>query len=160
MKSCETCLYRATHEKCNGCLTAPAGEPYPYRNWVESTLGEALERIHAMEVSGERNIVIGGSGEAEVNAKWTAREAYEHLCHVSECCGYYTAPPIHEGDETRIEISGGDWCGSRVLVWKSGAFDRIQRANGRLTWSRYPEHIRTALGDMHAMNGTPKSLIV
>lgn len=161
MKTCETCIYRATHEKCDGCLTAPAGQPYPYRNWVESTLGEALERLHAMEVSGERNIVIGGMGEAEVNAKWTVREAYKQLCHVSECCGYYTESPIHEGDETRIRISGGDWPGGpRILVWKSGAFESIRRESGRATWQRYPEHIKTVLGKAHDMTGTPKAMIV
>ena len=39
----------------------------------------------------ERNIVIGGMGEAEINPAWTPEEALESLCNVSEQCGYMTS---------------------------------------------------------------------
>jgi hypothetical protein len=180
MKSCYTCLYRATHEQCDGCLCPPGwvGTPevvgesiqgdvrkpiiqnsFAHANWVESSLGEALERIHALEVSGGRNIVIGGSGEAEINAKWTVREAYKKLCYVSECCGYMTRAPVFDGDKTIIVIAGS-WNGPRYLIWVSGVFERIEKENGVCTWERHPKHIKTQLGKAFDMKGTPKELCV
>lgn len=177
-RSCCTCLYRATHEKCEGCLhpegwvgervvifSGPNGEnptygkSYAYANWKESSLGEALERQHQLEVSGEWNIVIGGSGEAEVNALWSPREAYEHLYKVSCACGYYTKSPTFYGDEARIWIAGS-WNGPRILVWKSGVLERIEKENGVCTWERHPEHIKTVLGRAYEMKGTPKAMMV
>lgn len=147
-KSCYTCLYRATHEKCDDCLTPPGwkGEPhevgvwnkgngetepiiqdtYAYANWAEGTLGESLERLHALEVSGARNIVIGGSGEAEVNSKWTVKEAHHRLCRVSKDCGYMTSSPRFDGERACIRIQGS-WNGPRFLFWVSGVFDHIEK---------------------------------
>ena len=50
-----------------------------------------LSYMRGLEHCGEINIVIGGSGEAEVNTKWTPEETYSRLCHVSEECGYFTS---------------------------------------------------------------------
>jgi len=91
-KTCDTCLYLATHEECNNCLGTPAevrqnNEQFLYRNWKE---GDGIERIKQWEREGRSNIVIGGSGEAEVNVKWTPEYTYESLCNVSEQCGYLT----------------------------------------------------------------------
>lgn len=160
-KSCETCLYRATHEKCDGCLH-PAGWPdsqgFAYDHWVAGNLGEAFERQHAMEVAGERNIVIGGEGEAEVNAKWTVKQAHKHLYEVSCACGYMTSSPVFHGDEARIKIRGS-WNGPRILIWKSGVLERIERENGQCTWDRHPGHMRAMLGKAYDCPGTPRAMM-
>jgi len=136
-KSCETCLYLATHDKCDGCLGT--GEPYDYKNWTLATFGQAMALEHERQVSGERNIVIGGQGEAEVNARWTVKEAYEHLVHVSSECGYLTSAPKFDADEACIRIiCHSEW----FLFWKAGAFDRIEERSGRCHWSRHPDFLK------------------
>ncbi len=96
---CGSCKHVATHEKCGipgkegYCLgnmneIGTSGQ-YKYKNYeAEAFVGEAMNRLHALEDSGERNIVIGGTGEAEVNTKWTFEEAVKSLCNVAEQCGY------------------------------------------------------------------------
>lgn len=91
-KTCHTCLYLATHENCKDCLgigdeVKRNNNDYLYSNWVE---GDGVERIKQWEKEGKSNIVIGGSGEAEVNVKWTPDKTLEHLVMVSEQCGYLT----------------------------------------------------------------------
>ena len=97
---CLTCLYGLTYEKCGNepetsCLTPPeywearrAGvedPPFAYRFYEE---GDAFKRQRELELLGERNIVIGWKGEAEVNVKWTMIEAAKHLHEVACECGY------------------------------------------------------------------------
>jgi len=136
-RSCETCLYLATHDKCDGCLGT--GEPYDYKNWTLATFGQAMTLEHERQVSGERNIVVGGQGEAEVNARWTVKEAYEHLVRVSSECGYLTSAPKFDADEACIRIfCHGEW----FLFWKAGAFDRIEERSGRCHWSRHPDFLK------------------
>jgi len=97
VRTCESCLYAGTHEKCEGCLGSneeiearqAQGLRYPhyylYKNWVE---GDGVARVIQFEREGKRNIVIGGQGEAEVNVKWSPEETLSHLCNVAEECGY------------------------------------------------------------------------
>ena len=122
-RSCETCLYMRVHDKCDNCLGN--GPQYKYRNWQTATFGEALALEHERQVSGARNIVISGSGEAEVNAKWAVKEAYEHLVHVSEACGYITYSPKFSGDEAALRVLVN---GEHFVIWKGGVLDRIQDA--------------------------------
>jgi hypothetical protein len=142
--SCETCLYLATHEKCDDCLTGksgpwPAGKPYLYRNHQPATFGEAMEREHHLQVEGKRNIVISGQGEAEVNARWTVTQTYEQLVKVSEACGYVTKAPRFDGDQASIRIlCHGEW----FLIWKSGVFDRIEDRRGVCHWDRHPDFVK------------------
>lgn len=142
--SCETCLYLATHEKCDGCLTDksgpwPSGKPYLYRNNQRATFGEAMEREHQLQVEGKRNIVISGQGEAEVNARWTVTQAYEHLVKVSEACGYVTKAPRFDGDRACIRIlCHGEW----FLIWKSGVFECIEDRRGACQWDRHPDFVK------------------
>lgn len=86
MPTCKTCIYALTRrEPCEGCLI-PENEDasYAYRNYQE---GDPFKELLKMQRSGERNIVIGGEGEHEVNVSWTMDEAYKHLAHVCEMCG-------------------------------------------------------------------------
>jgi len=94
-KSCDTCLYMATHENCDGCLDIPEAEQkpykpgewpeYPYTNYVE---GNWMKRVMQFELDGRHSIVIGGQGEAEVNTKRTPQETLNNLRNVAEQCGY------------------------------------------------------------------------
>jgi hypothetical protein len=52
------------HDNCANCLGA--GPRFEYRNWKAATFGQAMALEHERQVSGERNIVVGGMGEAEV----------------------------------------------------------------------------------------------
>lgn len=179
-RSCNTCLYRATHEACDGCLSPPGWKGVPtvvgestigdkkepivqdsfaYANWKPGSLGEAMERDHQLEVAGARNIVIGGSGEAEVNAKWTIKEATKQLHYVSECCGYYTRGPFFEGEKAWLSIVGSWPGGERILVWESGVFSYIQKENGVRTWDRHADFIKVYLGKAYDCPGTPRALM-
>jgi len=138
-RSCETCLYMRVHDKCDNCLGN--GPQYEYRNWQAATFGEALALEHERQVSGARNIVISGSGEAEVNAKWTVKEAYEHLVHVSEACGYMTYSPKFSGDEAALRVLVN---GEHFVIWKGGVLDRIEDRSGRCSWSRHPDFLKVS----------------
>ena len=85
MVGCHTCLYKLTHERCEGCLT-PENEDgsFPYFNYER---GDGVERLREQQRSGERNIVIGDEGEHEVNALWSMEEAYKRLADTCEACG-------------------------------------------------------------------------
>ena len=134
---CETCLCAVVHDNCADCLGA--GPRFEYRNWKAATFGQAMALEHERQVSGERNIVVGGMGEAEVKAKWSVQEAYDNLDKVSQMCGYMIYPPRFSGDEACIRIQAhGEW----FLIWKAGAFDRIEDRSGRRQWSRHPDFLK------------------
>jgi hypothetical protein len=99
-KCCDTCRHRATHKGCGSiakpdyCLEtineSKPGDPkgfieFNYRNWEP---GNWLRDLQAAELNGERNIVIGDQGEAELNVKRTPKETAKHLHYVAEQCGY------------------------------------------------------------------------
>ncbi len=98
-RSCRTCVFMATHEKCDGCLTRPEdyaayhrGEKMPPFRYAHWTPGNWLRREHESQLSGVRSIVVGGCGEAEVNATATPAEACKHLNYVANECGYWSEP--------------------------------------------------------------------
>ena len=143
-KSCETCLYMATHEKCDKCLHAdgePLGEPFQYHNYQE---GNWMKRVMLAEIDGKRNIVIGGQGEAEVNTKWTPEKTVKHLRYVSEQCGYITSGLSVFARKTSTPEKMLTICtneGRFLLVWLADKLDRIieQDYDGNKTgefWSR------------------------
>jgi len=136
-KSCETCLYMATHENCDGCLHEKndykdfneAGgwklPPYRYANYQE---GNWMKRIMHFELNGLRNIVIGGQGEAEVNTKWTPEKTSKHLHYVSKQCGYITGTLQIFGKKTAettktLKISTPE--GNYMLIWLNDKLNRI-----------------------------------
>lgn len=49
--------------------------------------GDPRIRLLKLQRNGEINIVIGGEGEHEVNAKWSIDEAYRQLADTCEACG-------------------------------------------------------------------------
>jgi len=101
-KSCETCLYALTHEKCSGCLGNPtSGQSYAYHHWIA---GDGVARLRQQQKSGERNIVIGSQGEAEVNVRWTPDEAYKNLFHAAEACGYAITKGRWEFSTSELEL--------------------------------------------------------
>jgi len=113
-RSCEMCLYMATHEKCDGCLFPNNSDgTFPYTNYIP---GNWLRRLDEFEKAGELNIVIGGQGEAEVNVKWTPKETTQHLHRVAEQCGYSCGNLIHkENGLTTLDIYTTE--GLNVLTW-------------------------------------------
>ncbi len=50
-KSCETCLYGLTHEKCDGCLGPTLATMFLYLNWIA---GDAVARQDESQRSGTR----------------------------------------------------------------------------------------------------------
>ena len=85
MKSCFTCIHGLTRrEPCKGCLTPVKDNSFAYNNYEE---GDPIAELLKLQRSGERNIVIGGEGEHEVNVKWTIDTAYKSLSNVCEMCG-------------------------------------------------------------------------
>ena len=95
---CQTCLYMATHEHCDGCLRTEEdykamrwdGSPDPPYRYLHYKEGNWMDRVMQAWIDGTQNIVIGGQGEAEVNTKWTPQETSDSLHRVSEQCGYFT----------------------------------------------------------------------
>jgi len=132
-KSCETCLYAATHEQCDGCLgNPPAGQPFEYKHWTE---GDGIARRRELEKTGQRNIVIGGAGEAEVNVNWTPDQTLTHLVMVAEACGYCVTKGRHwEYFCHELEIVTGE--GHFRLTWWHNQFRSIERITTRTVWHR------------------------
>ena len=78
-KNCLSCINNGTDKtQCEGCLDNN------YANWEA---GDSDAKLLEMQRSGERNIVIGGEGEMEVNALWGYEEAYMKLFDVAEQVG-------------------------------------------------------------------------
>lgn len=132
MKSCENCLFAATHEQCDGCLgNPPSGQPFEYKHW---TKGDGIARLRQLQKSGECNIVIGGQGEAEVNAKWTPAEAYQHLFRAAEACGYAITKGRWEFSVSEIEL--GLPHGHFRVIWWNEKLHAIEQIQTRTVWHR------------------------
>ena len=148
-KTCRTCLYAATHERCDGCLSTPDDweryrktgklEPARYLHYKE---GNWLKRVMMAERDGRRNIVIGGQGEAEVNAKDGPDEAARRLRHVAEQCGYL----VTRESATAITVSTHD---EFRLTWDSEGLESIQSTTGdsRWSWSRADCELAAKMAD-------------
>lgn len=140
-RTCHTCLYMATHEKCDGCLNTKEDwaeyratgnmPPNRYANYEE---GNWLDRMIEAERSGQRNIVIGGQGEAECNTRWTPQKTSTHLHYVSGECGYLTGNLHRVGDEIHLRISTQE--GTFLLVWDVATeqLQRIENVNDSNGW--------------------------
>ena len=135
-KSCETCLYMATHEKCDGCLHTKEdyelfrnGSEWPPFRYLNYKDGNWLGRSMLYELTGKQNIVIGGTGEAEVNTKQKPFEVSKHLHYVAEQCGYIVGTlhksRISEVDILSLKISTSE--GNFRLIWHDNQLDRIER---------------------------------
>jgi hypothetical protein len=143
----------ATHEKCDNCLCDPGDyqmKPRPefrYRHW---TPGNWLRHGHEAQLAGKKNIVVGGIGEAEVNANATPAEAAKHLNYTAGECGYYSE------NLTRSEVFDVKYNavvtearkhyhtseGHFLIVWINERLDRIDRIGNEgqvacTTWSRH-----------------------
>ena len=136
VKSCYTCRSMATHEDCDkdgGCLNTAEDyakyrasgvmPPMRYRHWIESNPMEQIERLHAMQLSGARNIILG-PGEAEVNTKQTPEEASAQLHDCAEQCGYMVGRLTDAGEGLRTLAVYKDY-GPFRIEWKDGKLDRI-----------------------------------
>lgn len=119
-RSCETCRHMATHKKCGGCLHSPGDniltDPFPFRynNWEP---GNWLRDLQLAEQTGRQNIVIGGAGEAEVNAKDSPHQTAKNLHRVAKCCGYSVGRLHHLNGGKQIGISVHTHEGSWRVVW-------------------------------------------
>lgn len=135
-KDCRTCLFMATHEDCEkdgGCLNTQEDwkayratgimPPMRYRNWIESDPVTQMSRLHAFQVSGARNIILG-PGEAEVNTKQTPQKASEQLHAVAEACGYMVSRLTPEENGRRTLTVYKDF-GPFRIEWEAGKLSRI-----------------------------------
>lgn len=157
-RTCQTCKHMATHAKCDGCLNTPAdyaayrdGKPMPDMRYLNWEPGNWLREEHAAQLSGARNIVIGGQGEAEVNVKRTPQQAAKHLHYVAGECGYSVGPLRHklefhvkygaEVAESRIAICTSE--GEFELLWIEGQLESIRDVNhpNGWKWSRVLEQM-------------------
>ena len=82
--SCLRCVYGYTcsfpdREERGDCL-----DEWKYKHFK---YGEPMIRLRELQWSGAINIVLGGEGEHEVNARWSIDDAYGKLSHVCEQCG-------------------------------------------------------------------------
>lgn len=119
--TCRTCLYCATHDNCDGCLSGHHPD-MKYANWKK---GNWMGRLLWFELQGKRNIVIGHQGEAEVNVKSDPKATTKHLHYVSEQCGYMTRNLIHHKDGTHsVKITTTE--GIFRLVWDSESLLAIE----------------------------------
>ena len=130
-KSCQTCLYMATHEKiCDGCLWTKddyklQGKDRPPMRYMHYKEGNWMDRVIQAEIDGKQNIVIGGQGEAEVNTKWTPQETSKHLHYVSEQCGYVTGSLHVFDDDTKISLKIYTTEGQFRLVWSGTGISHL-----------------------------------
>jgi hypothetical protein len=140
-KSCKTCRHMATHARCTGCLEdVPESNErctrFFYHHWEP---GNWLRELHAAELAGTKNIVLGGSGEAEVNANHPPQATSSHLNYVAEQCGYVYGSLVTCGNESRKKY----WtsCGEFEIFWLNGRLERIDRIyeSGKRAceWSRH-----------------------
>lgn len=79
--SCEHVLYQDPRDVCKKCQAMKNGQPNNYKK------GDPFKARLDAERKGLINIVIGGEGEFEVNAKWGIHEAYVRLAQTAENCG-------------------------------------------------------------------------
>jgi hypothetical protein len=142
-KGCMTCKSMATHKDCGQCsgtdyclgtcaeVDANGGK-YLYKNWKESNPEEQMNELKNMEKSGERSIVIGGQGEAEVNVKNTPQETLEELCRVAEACGYSVSRGYWQDWKKEINVVNH---GHYRLTYYSDKLDSITKIIERSVWT-------------------------
>jgi hypothetical protein len=134
---CQSCVHVLYHPRdkgcpCDGCLgteeeiKANEGK-YLYKHHVK---GDGVKARLEAERRGDVNIVIGGSGEHEVNAKWLMSEAYEKLAHVCEEVGGVVT---HKGNY-RLELTKTYEPFYWHLEWMNGKFYRIMKVTEKEWW--------------------------
>lgn len=129
---CQTCRHAGTHSRCDGCLSGtPRGEPFPYRHWEP---GNWLRELHAAEVLGSRNIVIGCQGEADFCSKAMPADVAKHLRRVAEECGYVVGRITQIGQHKRLPIITHE--GAYIVHWINNALVRITTDDGRDCWHK------------------------
>lgn len=148
LRDCVTCRSMATHEDCDkdgGCLSTSEDyaqyratgvmPPMRYRHWIESSPQEQMGRLHALQLSGARNIVLG-PGEAEVNVKWTPEEASKELHRVAEQCGYMVGRLTPDNGDGKQSLTVYKDFGPFIIEWEAGRLVRItQRSEEpRIFW--------------------------
>lgn len=149
IKGCETCIYAMTHFKCRGCISDdPEAKgkkiyPYLYANYEFGTWEEQEAALMQEFNAGRRSIVIGWSGEAEVNVKRTMQETLEHLTSISCECGYYTRI-----SGNNIEISKDT--GKHILEYDRDGLKSIS-CSGVYQWQREqrPQGEADGKSDLH-----------
>lgn len=134
-RSCQTCLWQRTREKCEGCLRTEADlqalregrgnelpEEFRYLHW---TPGNWLRHWHAAQVAGKSCIVVGGQGEADVYATNPPSHTSERLNYVAGEVGYVACGLRTKGSESRKQIYTSE--GRFELVWRDDQLERIDR---------------------------------
>jgi hypothetical protein len=120
-RGCQTCRHMATHLRCDGCLNdVPRGEPFPYRNWEP---GNWLRELHAAEIEGTCNIVIGGQGEADFCAIACPESVAKHLHHVARQCGYLCGALVRRDKDEKLTIVTNE--GEYSIHWHCGKLVKI-----------------------------------
>jgi hypothetical protein len=99
MKSCTTCLFAGTDNHCENCLGR--GKVFEYNNYQK---GNFKARLLWLEITGQKNFVIGGTGEAEVNANQEPTQSLKELYEISMACGYilHSSESSKQGNVTVI----------------------------------------------------------
>ena len=140
--SCQTCVHMAMGYSgpCGNCLGPAGAESYLYKNHKP---GNWLRALQAAEESGIRSIVIGGQGEAEVNANDSPDATEKNLHYVAEQCGYYVGKLHRDGGGVCLDIQTSE--GRFRIVWaaltrKLMRIDRVREDGMSVrTWPHFIE---------------------
>ncbi len=120
--SCNSCLHTGqSYDKCfEGCLDKDEDGQNLYKDYVH---GDAVAEILKQERSGERNIVIGGSGEMEVNVLWPLEEARKKLFDVGcDVGGFVDTRQVGNGYNVTVTKSFDPYAYVLEYLPKSGLY--------------------------------------
>lgn len=130
-RNCQTCVHAYTHdrERCDTCLghetttTDERGKTlytFEYRHWEP---GNPLRALHAAQLEGRVNIVIGGSGEADFCATNDPASVTKHLHYVASECGYTVGRLTNDKTHQTLYIATQE--GQFRIEWEDRQLQRI-----------------------------------
>ncbi len=139
-KCCRTCKYMAIGlDRCQDCLGKAVTKQiemeangdsrsvfrtdYEYKNWEP---GNWLRELHAAELRGQKNIVLGGQGEFDFVATNSPQSVAKHLHYVAgEVGGYVGYLENIGGGEYHLDahIQSGQF----KIIWNDNQLSRVMK---------------------------------
>jgi hypothetical protein len=134
--SCKTCIYgyccsaddegNRTYPR-DDCLKDNEEGKFSYKHYVE---GDPNKRYDDLRNSGAINIVIGGEGEHEMNAKWDIHTAYKKLAYTCENVGGLVTKRTDYSLELCKPYDNGFW----VIEWMHGKLYKLTKMIPKDYW--------------------------
>lgn len=126
--NCNTCINAlADRSRCPECLGKgqeirnPDGTTTYHWDYKYYNKGDPISELIRQQRNGERNIVLGGEGEHEVNVNWTIEEATKKLSDTCEAVGGLS---WREGDAIIVDT----YHGAFHLIYENQRLRRILKA--------------------------------